>query len=690
MVLGGWLSMQGKMIVGIGAGIALLLVLGWMVGAPEWLGGWPLAPEPGSLVRAEVPRAATEPPTASPSNPRTAVAPGAVWPLTVTVQTHDGTPVPNAHVNVWTMLQGGVYWYRDASEFGREDVAAGVTGTDGMFRTSLDRLRERSGLANRTTQLWIEAIWPYDVPQFGIVELPRTHGPAQVTATIELNRRSVVITGQALDVAGVAIARAQVGTKGSKHLSFGAGMPTRDDGIFFVSWDGDAKSWPEQLVIASPTHGVATVALPAWSPEQHAVDLGPVVLQATDVVQGRAVLGDGSAVAGIQVRVQAIDPSLGDDLGAIHRWLMREQRENVSLTLSDQRVVWSGTQTSTLADGSFRFAGLRPDGVYLLSVWAVGAPTEAVVRPGDGAVELHIDKQVLTIDVFDEHGAPVPGAQVRLAGYEPGTTRPSYEKWPGFPETGQVCSNWLPNADPDGRRFALAPFGFVFRVTVADDCVQPVAVRHDVLPGAYRATCRLDLRVETHFGKLHIRAVDENGAPINFGPVLKALDRELQVNGRRFIKPPEGWTWDLPAGRWHVEAVLGKEVTYLQDQGGYARGFQDHDVTVEDGRTTELKLVAPPAGLVALEVVANKAALASWRTLRIEEAGREVAVIPRDPNDPRPTREGAEIMLFVSKQALAPGRHSFVLHADGYQPATCGVDVLADQLSRVHVELFPR
>jgi hypothetical protein len=139
-----------------------------------------------------------------------------------------------------------------------------------------------------------------------------------------------------------------------------------------------------------------------------------------------------------------------------------------------------------------------------------------------------------------------------------------------------------------------------------------------------------------------------------------------------------------------VEAVLGKEVTYLQDQGGYARGFQEHVVTVEDGRTTELKLVAPPAGLVAFEVFANEAAVASWRTLRVEEAGREVAVIPRDPGDPRPTREGAQITMFVSKQALVPARHSFVLQAEGYQPATCEVDVVADKLTRVRVELFPR
>jgi hypothetical protein len=365
-------------------------------------------------------------------------------------------------------------------------------------------------------------------------------------------------------------------------------------------------------------------------------------------------------------------------------------RKNIALAMHDGRPVWEGAQTNTQADGSFRFAGLRPDGVYLLSVWAVGAPADTVVRPGGDAIELRIDKQLLSIDVFDERGEPVPGAQVRLAGYDPSGTHASYQKWPGFPETGLVCSNWLPSAAPDGRRIFLAPFGFVFRVTVADDSVQPIAVRHDVLPGVYHAMCRLDLRTETRFGKLHICAVDEKGAPVDFGPVLKALDRELQVNGRRFIKPPEGYTWDLPAGRWHVEAVLGKEVTYLQDEGGYARGFQEHVVTVEDGRTTQLKLVAPPAGLVEFELLANGEPVGSWRTLRVEEAGREFAVLPRDPDDPRPTRAGARITRFVGRQALAPGRHSFLLRADGYQPATFEVDVVADRLNPVRVEMFAR
>ena len=125
----------------------------------------------------------------------------------------------------------------------------------------------------------------------------------------------------------------------------------------------------------------------------------------------------------------------------------------------------------------------------------------------------------------------------------------------------------------------------------------------------------------------------------------------------------------------------------------YATGvkhlFVNGRLAIEDGKTTELKLTAPPAGLVAFDVTSNKAAIEPWHKLRFEEAGREVAVIARDPSEPGPgMREGMQITRFITKQAFAPGRHSFLLQADGYQAATCEVEVVADQLTHVRVEMF--
>jgi hypothetical protein len=46
--------------------------------------------------------------------------------------------------------------------------------------------------------------------------------------------------------------------------------------------------------------------------------------------------------------------------------------------------------------------------------------------------------------------------------------------------------------------------------------------------------------------------------------------------------------------------------------------------------------------------------------------------------------------LFLTKQALTPGMHRFYVHVDGYDAKVCEVDVVADELSTVYVDLIPR
>ena len=126
----------------------------------------------------------------------------------------------------------------------------------------------------------------------------------------------------------------------------------------------------------------------------------------------------------------------------------------------------------------------------------------------------------------------------------------------------------------------------------------------------------------------------------------------------------------------------------MQEEGGYLRGFQQQVVTIEDGRTTEVKLVAQPAGLVGFRLFAAAPPKTAWQRVSVEAGGKPVDVWGRDRKRFDDYLEPGEFqILFVTKQALPPGRHTFLLQADGYQPATCSVDVVADQLTRVRVEL---
>jgi hypothetical protein len=459
------------------------------------------------------------------------------------------------------------------------------------------------------------------------------------------------------------------------------------DGTFFLACNDAPEQWPTHLTFSDPERGTARVAVPPREEALRVVDLGDVALQRGATIRGRLVLGDGSALGGFQVRLQEFDGSVGTDVREIQRWLMRQQRSHEQVDDRDGRAFVRGAQANSLADGSFQFAGLDPAGSYLLDLWTVRS-VAVVARPGSDPVDIRVDQQLLWIDVVDEHGDALPGAAVHLDGYDPAGTRPSFRERPGFPSTGQVAGNWLPCGDEGGRRILLTPFGFVWCLHTTDEHSEPVAVRHESLPGLHRATCRIVMRPQTRFGKLRVCAVDELGGALPFGATLKALDRDLQKNHHRAILPLEGFTWLLPAGRWQVEAVLGKEVLTIMDgPHGFARGNQQHVVVVESGRTTELRLVGKPAGLVSFDLHATPPLGDTWRSLRVESTGHEVVVVPTEGEH---IRRGTPSTRFLTKEALPPGKHGFVLQVDGYQPATCTADVVADQLTTVRVELFAR
>lgn len=214
---------------------------------------------------------------------------------------------------------------------------------------------------------------------------------------------------------------------------------------------------------------------------------------------------------------------------------------------------------------------------------------------------------------------------------------------------------------------------------------------HEALPGVHRATVRMVVEPEDRVGGLHVTAVDENGDDVPFGVALRAVDRDLYHDYRRTIKPPEGLRLELPAGRWHVDAVLGRELVWLHGDGGFARGEQQHDVVIQPGRTTELRLVAPAAGQVRFHLDGETLEPDTWRTLQFLHRGEAVEVLPIDRTDPRPaTRHGAVVHDVVTRFGLPPGRHTFVVRGEGLHDATCHVDVEADELARVTVTLSPR
>ncbi|MFO1077198.1 MAG: sigma-70 family RNA polymerase sigma factor [Planctomycetota bacterium] len=687
-IVTGGAPINGKTLAIAGAG--LLLILCGALAMPLVF-----AKDPAPREVAPVATAPVAPPTATltaapdqapAARDAAAPAPPSLWSLTVHVEDEAARPLAGAVVTVWTAPAGMVFWNRESGVFLREDLAIGTTDANGDWQDGLAELWPRPALWRHTTRLWVEARTATAARKTDVLDLPSDPTAEPRTVTLCL-RNTCGITGRLVAGDGTPIPHATVGAILAGATRFNDSARSDTEGRFLLACNDEPDAWPQRLGASAVAHGSATVAVPARTGD--VIDVGDVALQPTGHVRGRLVLGDGSPIGGYQVQLQQIDPGLGTDVRAIRQWLMKQERRSEELEVRQGRVVCRAAQTNTRSDGTFAFATLDPAATFLLDLFAVH-PVAAVVHAGDPDVELRVDQQLLTIECVDDDGLPLPGAPIHLDGFDPANTRPAWQPRPGFPAVGQICGNLLPCGDDEGHRIVLSPFGFVWRLYCTDDGLAPVAVRHEALPGVYHATSRINLRPDAHHGRLHVVAVDENGAAVKFGLALTALERDLYHNDKGSVLPPEGFTWDLPAGRWRVEAVLGKELIFMQGDGGFARGEQQHEVVIAPDRTTELRLVAPTAGLVAFEPFGAMPGGEGWRSLRIEEAGVDIGFLPYDPSDPRPATRFASPKQFVTKRGLSPGSHTFFLSADGCQQSPCTVTVVADAITIARVEMFAR
>jgi len=416
------------------------------------------------------------------------------------------------------------------------------------------------------------------------------------------------------------------------------------------------------------------------------------VLLAGHAVRGQVVLGDGMPLAQCQVAIGAVDPAVvggaevpsieaNGRLGPLQQGIARSGNDLVRLS----------ARTTTRADGSFAFTGLDPKATYRVHVdaFTLHPVASATVRPGAEPVQLRVEAQWLTIEARDVRGELLPGAALLAEGWDPATRAPAPRLRPGFPEVGYRCGNVPFVADEEGRLGLLSPFGWIWRVAPSGDSAEPIVLRHDVLPGVYRATRELVLRAEQRFGKLHVVVVDEHGAPLpNWGATLQAVERDVQHNHSRMVAPAEGVVWTLSAGAWDLHVLLGREVLFAQADS-YVRGYHAERIGIDDGRTTEVKIVAKPAGQVLFRI---EPSAARSREVSIQEGGRDVALtcLYHDPRMGGPSRGDGKPVMWLTRQALPPGPHSFVVQLDGFRPVVATVDVVADEIADVLVELQPQ
>jgi hypothetical protein len=116
------------------------------------------------------------------------------------------------------------------------------------------------------------------------------------------------------------------------------------------------------------------------------------------------------------------------------------------------------------------------------------------------------------------------------------------------------------------------------------------------------------------------------------------------------------------------------------------RGYHDERIVIEGGRTSVVRVVARPAGQVLFRI---GPLAARSREVQVQEGGRKLALtrLDRDVRVAGPSRGESEPVRWLTRQALSPGPHSFVVQVEGYQPAVVTVDVVADEIAEVLVDL---
>src|SRR5262249_12456506 len=128
----------------------------------------------------------------------------------------------------------------------------------------------------------------------------------------------------------------------------------------------------------------------------------------------------------------------------------------------------------------------------------------AVARVGGEPVRLVVDRQLLRIDVRDEEGDVLQGVKIVAEGYDPAGRGTTEHPPPRDPAVGYSVQNPPFSVDAFGRRMLLSPFGWVWRLAIADEDVQPEVQRHEAFAGVWHAERTMVLRLETRFGSLHL------------------------------------------------------------------------------------------------------------------------------------------------------------------------------------------
>ncbi len=412
-----------------------------------------------------------------------------------------------------------------------------------------------------------------------------------------------------------------------------------------------------------PAHGIGEVEDLRVGPEAD-IDAGTIVLRPRGVLEGRAVLPDGSPAPLVLLRIVNTDEAAAPDPCA-------------------------GTQAlsghaETGADGRFAARDLRP-GSYSVRV-SRSAPPQGPFETGARDVTVLVERRIVVVHVVGPDGKPVTGTEC------------SYEELTEGEDGATGAGNFGAGGSAQYLEFGKRSCRVLVVVRAGPLESDPFVV--DVTADRWRFERTVSVHRPPAKGSIRLELVDESGAPV---PTFFAEATPTGEEAGRLVGTASWSSEKGEKGRVASDPVRpGPYVLVVQpgmgwfvppSAGGPCFGRQRLLVTVPAGSEAVARIVARPGGWLRARVRAPGEVEVECSG-RVTREGRESEGLILGPWS-HPTEEGRWGSLdsgglrYFAKP-LEPGRYSLTVRAEKYRADDVPFTIRPGETTDIDVSLVPK
>jgi RNA polymerase sigma-70 factor (ECF subfamily) len=541
----------------------------------------------------------------------------------------------------------------------------------GAYRIDVGVLREWSTLQRASAGMRIDVSADGAKPAIALFKgrLPLSaEGPQVFEIDAQLEPRGFSVTGRVVDAAGRPVADARVSLRrGTPASSTTITAETHPDGRWEI-WPDVAAEYTLQAISARAGFTSRDVR---WAADS-SLQLGDLTLATAGVLEGRLAMQDGTPVPG--------------------QWFdLQRENERPIEALPRRRL-----RASTDDQGAFRVVVLEP-GRYVLSVSdALSAEQQFAVETGHAPYELALEGQLITVQVREASGEPLPGVSLTTFAWNvdraPGgdLIERAVAGGPSLSELGGRVSSIGTVQDAEATSSFLASWGSMWLFSASLRGGVPSEALWTAQPGIASARVELTLRAVEAGGWLAPEVVDEVGVAVE--------DYEVQVSMAVSGHVIAGWrrarieahqVEPLAPGRYRLTVKSGRRIANVW-QNEAVETWAD----VRAGETTPVRIEVRRGGFVRLSLIGAAPRATEWRGVHFEEPGvrRHIGHAVEHPDGGSSWFSEGTVSVgtpLLLDKPFAAGMHTLRVYAEGYRPSTVDVRVEPGEITDVDVVMTP-